>query len=228
MLRGSASFVDEEGVKRIEKFGPEEKTVDASEVGKNQYDSMFAFLKPNTNYTARVCAVTRRRECGKPAMVSCKMPSMPPNLNHMSRFQWDNGQRNGREVFRLKTPRLSERDGAICCFRVIVVRMRKGSDLNEINDRNNLKIHTYRKAHETSDSWGAYVAEILGPNTLGEDVFVGDGQNILAASSASGGSQCPACHTGVHAHLLSVARKAENLRVVRYVFTFTTLFKFIS
>ena len=73
-------------------------------------------------------------------------------------------------------------------------------------------IVTYRKAHEEG-GWGAYVAEILGPNVLGQDVYVGDGQNILAAASTSGsGQRCSACHSGVHTHLLTNAKYVDSKR----------------
>ena len=72
--------------------------------------------------------------------------------------------------------------------------MKPGSTLQDL-DPSNMEIGSFRKAHpppQGSVGWGAYVAEILGPNSLGSDVYVGDGQNILAAASTSesgGGSQ---------------------------------------
>jgi hypothetical protein len=46
-------------------------------------------------------------------------------------------------------------------------------------DQEILAIQSYKKVHESSDNgkaWGAYIAEILGPNFMGRDVYVGDGQ----------------------------------------------------
>ena len=68
-------------------------------------------------------------------------------------------------IFKLKTPKLSERNGPICCLRVVVVRMQAGIDLEHLPPQNALKIVTFRQAQ--AESAGAYVAEILGPNFLG-------------------------------------------------------------
>lgn len=61
-LQGVASYFDATGHLATDNWGPELKTQDAdSAVHKTKFD----FLMPNTNYTARVCAVTRRKECGE-------------------------------------------------------------------------------------------------------------------------------------------------------------------
>ncbi len=59
-LRGHAQYNDAEGKGQVDLFGPEVKTEDAE-----SRRSRFDFLKPNTNYTVEVCAVTRRKECGQ-------------------------------------------------------------------------------------------------------------------------------------------------------------------
>ena len=48
---------------KVEVFDPEMKTVSA-ESNQNRR-TRFDFLSPNTNYTAEVCGVTRRKECGR-------------------------------------------------------------------------------------------------------------------------------------------------------------------
>jgi hypothetical protein len=70
-------------------------------------------------------------------------------------------------------------------------------------------MQSYNQVHDpnNSESWGAYVAEILGPNFLGRDVLIGDGQNTLSAYL---GDNCPACQTGVRAHLLRSAQYQES------------------
>ena len=59
-LNGLANYVNSEGKAYVDKFGPEQKT-DDSKSRKTRFD----FLLPNTNYTASLCAVTRRKECGE-------------------------------------------------------------------------------------------------------------------------------------------------------------------
>ena len=150
----------------------------------------------------------------------CKMRATPPRQDHMRRFEWHNDRRSGRDIFKLKTPRLSERNGPICCLRVVVVKMKTGIDLAYLPPQGSLKIVTFRQAHASVDSSGAYVAEILGPNFLGHDVFIGDGQNTLAnlpPNRAVGGgrSSCRACQAHSHAHLLTTVKQAENRRFAR-------------
>ncbi len=65
---------------------------------------------------------------------------------------------------------------------------------------------------EGSDVWGAYIAEILGPNFMGRDVYVGDGQNIVSAHVGAG---CPACQTGAQAQLLRAEKSLHNPRFAR-------------
>lgn len=139
------------------------------------------------------------------------MRQTPPRAEQLNRFQWFSDDKSGHPVFRLRMPRLSERDGRICCLRVIVVKLRRGQTAADLPHQSELSLSSYRRVHASPDAWGAYIAEILGANFLGKDVLVGDGQNILSAHMGG----CPACQTGVRAHLLQAARSAEERRVFR-------------
>eukprot|EP00094_Tigriopus_californicus_P001276 TCALIF_01236-PA protein Name:"Similar to Ptp69D Tyrosine-protein phosphatase 69D (Drosophila melanogaster)" AED:0.07 eAED:0.07 QI:0/0.91/0.84/0.92/1/1/13/255/1330 len=200
-LRGVANYYDQDGKSQVELLGPEVKTEDVSSTR-----TRFDFLKPNTNYTVEVCAVTRRKECGETTATSCKMRQLPPRAEHLNRFQWYSEFRSDHHVFRLRMPRMSERNGKICCLRVIVVKLREGQSSHDLPHQSELKLRTYREVHRASHDYGAYIAEILGSNFMGKDVFIGDGQNILSANMGG----CPACQTGVRAHLLQAARQAES------------------
>ena len=59
-LTGLANYVNSDSKALVDKFGPELKTDDAK-----SRKTRFDFLLPNTNYTAQICAVTRRKECGE-------------------------------------------------------------------------------------------------------------------------------------------------------------------
>lgn len=212
-LHGISTYLDSSGSMAVDRFGPQLKTEDISDRDGLQLTTRFDFLPANTNYTASVCAVTRRKECGVAAQASCKMRSTPPRVDQLGRgFQWLNDRRVSRDIFRLRTSRLSERNGPICCLRIIVVRMKPGQGVLELpQDQADLPMRSYKKVHSddedpTMPNWGAYIAEIVGPNFLGRDVLVGDGQNIL---SAHVGSNCPACQTGVRAQLLRQAQQRE-------------------
>ena len=55
-------------------------------------------------------------------MGSCKMRAMPPKTDLLSRgFQWVNDRKVERDIFRLRTNKLSQRNGPICCIRVVMV-----------------------------------------------------------------------------------------------------------
>ena len=217
-LNGYASFADPLGASSIDKFGPELKTEDTTSIAPNGVlSTRFDFLPANTNFTVNICAVTRSQACGQVAMGACKMRSMPPKMDQMTRaFQWVNDRRVDRDIFRLRTSKLSQRNGPICCLRVVMVRMRPGSSAQDLpQDQTELPMLSYNKVHDAANPsvWGAYIAEILGPNSLGKDVLIGDGQNTLA----NVGEECPACQSGIRAHLLKSAqfRESQNYRSKR-------------
>jgi len=54
------------------------------------------------------------------------MRSTAPRREQLNRIQWFNDRRNAKDIFRLRLPKMSERNGPICCLRVIVVRMKEG------------------------------------------------------------------------------------------------------
>lgn len=54
------------------------------------------------------------------------MRSTAPRREQLNRVQWFNDRRNAKDIFRLRLPKMSERNGRICCIRVVVVRMMDG------------------------------------------------------------------------------------------------------
>ena len=72
-----ATYINSNGQLENDAFGPEIKTVDSkpntdsrmSSLMNHKLRTRFDFLKPNTNYTVNVCAVTRQKECGKVAFL---------------------------------------------------------------------------------------------------------------------------------------------------------------
>ena len=101
---------------------------------------------------------------------------------------------------------MSERNGRICCLRVIVVKLAPGQTAADLPHQSELRISTHDAVQ--SSPWGAYIAEILGASFMGRDVLVGDGQNIL--SREVGNLDCPACRVGATAELLKAVRAQEN------------------
>ena len=108
---------------------------------------------------------------------------------------------------------MSERNGRICCLRVIVVKLAPGQTAADLPHQSELRITTHDAVHRegrsaSSQSAGAYIAEILGASFMGRDVLVGDGQNIL--SREIGNLDCPACRVGATAELLKAVRHAQE------------------
>ena len=62
-------------------------------------------------------AVTRIRDSGEVAQRHCVMPPAVPDRDNLLKFDWDKVEEKGQYVFKLLKPKLSERNGAICCFR---------------------------------------------------------------------------------------------------------------
>ena len=180
-LTGRARFLDDKKVKVVN-VEAQSKTEDSTSMG-----TRFDFLEANTNYSVRVCAVTRSQECGAWKAATCSMPIMPPTgLSHA--FTWNSEKRNERNIFKLLIPRLSQRNGEICCIKVVVVVLASGQVTKELPHENEIKISDYDTVHKSSEL-GAYVAEIISPQYMGREIEIGDGKSIAAL----GVQKCPDC-----------------------------------
>jgi protein-tyrosine phosphatase len=82
-----------------------------------QHSTRFDLIPPNTNYTVRVSGVTRSRHHGEEATRHCSMPPTIPDKDKLARFSWRKVEEQGRWLFRLLLPRVTERNGPICCYR---------------------------------------------------------------------------------------------------------------
>ncbi|CAB4058228.1 E3.1.3.48 [Lepeophtheirus salmonis] len=183
-LNGRADYVDQNGNIIRDDWGPKHKTEDSS-----IFHTRFDFLPSNTNYSVK----------------SCMMKSTPPRPEILNRFQWfADSNIDGRGVFRLRIPKLSERSGKICCARVIVVKLKRGQTVLQLPHQSALQISTYSTVQ--NQEGGAYIAEIIGSDNIGQDILVGDGENVVSTNIGS----CPSCQTGVRAQLLRESSKANK------------------
>ena len=73
------------------------------------------------------------------------MRQTPPRAEDLNRFQWYSDEKSGHDVFRLRMPRLSERNGRVCCLRVIVVKLARGQTAAQLPHQSELVISSYRK-----------------------------------------------------------------------------------
>ena len=76
-----AHYINSEGKASTDTFGPELKTDDAK-----SRRTRFDFLIPNTNYTATICAVTRRKECGEVGYINLKKGYCHLNMRGKTRL----------------------------------------------------------------------------------------------------------------------------------------------
>lgn len=142
----------------------------------------FYNVSANTNYTVRVSGVTKSKRNGQFAEKFCTMPATAPDKQKLSRFTWRKMEEDGHWMFKLQVPRISERNGPICCYRVYLVRMESSQKLAELPPPNNLTVVSYQDAHRTPKG-GVYVAEMFSSDTFHSEIFLGDEQVFNSSNS---------------------------------------------
>ena len=80
------------------------------------------------------------------------MRQMAPRREQMNRVQWFNDRRNGKDIFRLRMPKITERNGRICCLRVVVVRMKDGMSHDQLPGINFFGPHNVRIISKFTDT----------------------------------------------------------------------------
>lgn len=113
VLLGSATFINEQGQTQQLTWGPKVNSVSSEKPLNTRFSNIFA----NTNYTMKISAVTRMKKHGKHMVMHCTMPPTTPDKIKLSRFSWHRIEEQGKWMFKLNVPRVSERNGAICCYR---------------------------------------------------------------------------------------------------------------
>lgn len=146
-------------------------------VNELNYRTTYDGVIPNTNYTVTVSAITRHRKSGEPATGKCTMPvSVPESI---SRVMWTKVRiHSDKCVFKAFIPRVSERNGPICCYRLYLIRMINTNA--ELPPPSKLNISTYHEIHATNNSiGGAYLAEMFSGNNFKSEIFLGDGKRYF-------------------------------------------------
>ncbi|XP_039298297.1 tyrosine-protein phosphatase 69D [Nilaparvata lugens] len=185
VLHGSASYRNEKGDWEEMTWGPKIKSVDAS-----SNSAVFDMIPPNTNYSVKVAGVTRTRGGGTEATGHCSMPPTIPDKEKLARFHWDKVEEQGRWLLKLSLPRISERNGPICCYRVFVVKLRAQQNVADLPPPQFSPVSSYQEVHH-GKSGGAYVADMFDSNSLNSDIFLGDGQTLMSAEDFS--NPCHRC-----------------------------------
>lgn len=175
-MQGNATYVDELGIQRHTTWGPKITSVS------NTTLNTTVTVAPNTNYTVRVSGVTRLKKNGDIAEAYCTMPPTIPDKQKLSKFNWSKVEDKDRYMFKLFMPRITERNGPICCYRVYMVRMEPQQRLAELPNPEELSVMSYQEAHRTPKG-GAYVAEMFTGETIVPEVFLGDDQVVNTSTS---------------------------------------------
>ena len=180
VLHGVASYrVSSDGVvlTKNETFGPKSKYEE--KLKKTVYDA----VPPNTNYTVRVTAITRNKQRpGEGAEASCRMPPTVPD-QPLGKFVWGrvrSGDQSTKErpwMINLSMPRISERNGPICCYLVYIVKMAKDQSMQDLPHPSNMAVHTYHQVHHPNNTkGGAYIAEVVDGGAFQSKLFLGKGK----------------------------------------------------
>ncbi|CAH1103184.1 unnamed protein product [Psylliodes chrysocephalus] len=181
-LEGSAIYLNDQGQLDNITWGP--KSTSIREITLN---TRFYNVSANTNYTVRICGVTGLKKNGQFVTLNCTMPPTLPDKQKLARLHWKKMEEQGRWMFKLFMPRISERNGPICCYRIYLVRMEDQQKLSDLPNPEDLTIMSYQEAHRTPRG-GAYVAEMFTSSAFHNEVFLGDEQVYNTSNS-----QCDEC-----------------------------------
>lgn len=179
VLQGLANFRNDKGVIENMTYGPKVKSIAAESAW-----ARFEVVPPNTNYTIHVSGVTRSRHVGKEEVKHCSMPPTVPEKDKLLRIDWKKIEsEKGRWLFRLNLQRVSERNGAICCYMVYVIKLRPGQRASDLPSPEDIQLSSYEDVHRNI-SGGAYIAETFDSESLTEEIFLGDGKTSNLPNTA--------------------------------------------
>lgn len=103
------------------------------------------------------------RVCGASAESTCSSPSTIPDADALNRASWKAVRNKKLDIFFMMTlPSIPQRNGSICCIRVVVVKLNKDQSIRNLKPPGELKIQDYDTVHNSSNG-GAYIADYLDP-----------------------------------------------------------------
>lgn len=185
VLQGVASYrvagLEAGNLIKNETFGPKSKYEE--KVKRTVYDA----VPPNTNYTVRVTAITRNKQRpGEAAEATCRMPPTVPD-QPLGKFVWGrvrsgsggsgDHHKDRPWMINLSMPRISERNGPICCYLVYIVKMAKDASMQDLPHPSNMEVMTYHQVHHPNNTrGGAYIAEVVDGAAFQSKLFLGKGK----------------------------------------------------
>ncbi|KAB7503050.1 hypothetical protein Anas_11212, partial [Armadillidium nasatum] len=193
-LKASAQFIDENG--RGDFYhNLEVQTLDAE-----TRNYTFHNVAPNTNYTVKVYAGSKT-VYSSPLISNCQTPVWLP---HRRNWRWWKSKVGQRTVLKLRTPKVSQRNGTICCHRIVVVRLGKNKTLTELPEPEKIPLTSYYKV-QNFPILGGYIAEaFISRGVTSQYLLVGDGE-IVGNWSA----ECARCLEG-EAQVSATREKMNN------------------
>ncbi|XP_074107914.1 protein tyrosine phosphatase 69D isoform X2 [Cotesia typhae] len=177
-LSGISHYRNDRSQSKTDRWGPVSHST-----RENDYNWEFRSVPANTNYTVRIYGVTRVRSPGKEAVANCSMPGTIPDREDLNARSWRKIANDGRHLFKINLPRISERNGPICCYRIFLVKLAPYKTWADLPPPEELDVHSYHYAH-LSPAGGAYVAEMFDSDHLIPEIFLGDGHTNYNGSSA--------------------------------------------
>ncbi|KAG6443605.1 hypothetical protein O3G_MSEX002936 [Manduca sexta] len=166
-LTGKAEYKDRNGKLNTATWGPLSKFM-----ANDSTSVRFNDLQPNTKYTVHLSAMTRTRRRGQKETKYCTTAYAPPD--HPPRPRWRKILEDDKYLFKMYLPRISERNGPLCCYRVYMVRLAPNSGWPKLPPPKNITIVEYEEAHAQHAVAGAYIADIFS-----SDRFPNDSELVL-------------------------------------------------
>lgn len=137
-------------------------------------------LAPNTNYTIKVSCQSRQRFYGNEAVANCTMPVTVPERENLNVRSWYKIESQGRQLLKTYTPRLSERNGSICCYRIFLVKLGPQQTLADLPSPEEIPVYPYQYVYNSQSS-SAYLAEMFDSDKWPAEVFLGDDETFNAS-----------------------------------------------
>lgn len=195
-VEGYSKFVNEKNEERMDHVR------DWHVVTGNETKKLQARLLFNTNYTIRICTLNRSG-CGPSSQITsttmCTTPAtLPESIASPSDLMLTRADprdptcRQVRAVF----PRVSERNGTIKCYKLVMIRLPRSSDAaGELlpPDPRDMNISSYEEVHSdillshhdhATHTPAAYIPEEFPTDRLVTDVIIGDDRSSRCGDDA--------------------------------------------
>ncbi|XP_063390066.1 tyrosine-protein phosphatase 69D [Cydia fagiglandana] len=145
---------------------------------------------------ARLTAMTRSRRRGQEKVDYCTTGRGPPDFPPRPSWRKVEEKKGDTSEYslRVRVPRIAERNGPICCYRVYLVRLPKGKGWISTNPQD-LPVITWADAHAANSDYeeGAYVTDIFNHDYFPKvELILGDNisENITREEDNNTCSRC--------------------------------------